>query len=164
MNSPYQSLFTPLQAGGVTLKNRIVLVAMEGTSMLEGQYGYKFNENCRQYYIDRAKNSIGLIIPGMLPVHSFAGNQDLSDAEKVMMNPVRDFLNEIHSYGAKVFFSWVPAWVAPWLQSPVCESCTTTNFWAARQSFLPEWTLSVFLRLPMRVFLMYGILKSKLLA
>lgn len=104
MPGKYDALFTPMQVGGATIKNRIVLVAMEGTSMVEGQMGFKFNPHCRNYYIEHAKNNVGLMIPGMLPVRSFAGNKYLGDAEKVMMGPVKELIDEIHGYGSKVFF------------------------------------------------------------
>lgn len=98
MPENYDALFTPMQIGKTTIKNRIVLVAMEGTGIVEGQFGFKFNEHCREYYLDRAKNNVGLMIPGMLPVRSFAGNKFLGDAEKVMLGPVKELLDEIHSY------------------------------------------------------------------
>lgn len=104
MPGKYDALFTPMQIGGATVKNRIVLAAMEGTGMVEGQMGFKFNPHCRNYYIERAKNNVGLMIPGMLPVRSFAGNKYLGDAEDVMMGPVKDLMDEIHGHGAKVFF------------------------------------------------------------
>ena len=104
MAANYEALFTPMKIGGTTIKNRIVLVAMEGTGMLEGMVGYKFNPHCRDYYIERAKNNVGLMIPGMLPVRSFAGNKYMGDAEKAMMGPVKELLDEVHGYGAKVFF------------------------------------------------------------
>lgn len=104
MPENYDALFTPMQIGKTTIKNRIVLVAMEGTGIVEGQFGFKFNEHCREYYLDRAKNNVGLMIPGMLPVRSFAGNKFLGDAEKVMLGPVKELLDEIHSYDSKVFF------------------------------------------------------------
>lgn len=104
MTNEYDVLFTPFQIANTTIKNRIVLVAMEGTSMVEGQMGFKFNEHCHDYYIERARNNVGLMIPGMLPVRSFAGRKYLGDAEKVMMGPVKTLLDEIHSYDTKVFF------------------------------------------------------------
>lgn len=104
MSGKHDTLFTPMQIGGTTVKNRIVLVAMEGTGMVEGQMGFKFNEHCHDYYIERAKKNVGLMIPGMLPVRSFAGGKYLGDAEKVMMGPVKELMDEIHSYGSKVFF------------------------------------------------------------
>ena len=104
MSNKYDALFTPLRIGGVTIKNRFVLCAMEGTGIVEGMMGYKFNEHCREYYLERAKNNVGLMIPGMLPVQNFSGKKGLGDAEKVMMGPVKELMDEIHSYGSKVFF------------------------------------------------------------
>lgn len=104
MSEQYKALFTPFQVAATPIKNRFVLCPMEGTNIVEGMAGFKFNKHCREYYRERARHEVGLFIPGMLPIHSFAGGKSLADAEKVMMGPVKDLMDEIHSYGSKVFF------------------------------------------------------------
>ena len=103
MGNQYEALFTPLKIGGVTIKNRIVLCAMEGTNLVEGMMGYEFNEHCPDYYVERAKNDVALMIPGMVPVNSVIGDSWLGDQEKIMMGPVKDLMKKIHAYDSKVF-------------------------------------------------------------
>lgn len=128
MSGQYDVLMEPLQIGGTTIKNRIVLCAMEGTNMVEGMMGYKFNEHCRDYYLERAKNDVGLMIPGMLPVLSFAGNKPLGDCEKVMMGPVKNLLDEIHAHGSKVFFQLGAGMGRVMVAIPMLRSLYYSNF------------------------------------
>jgi len=99
MNS-YEALFTPMQIGGVTVKNRVVLCAMGGTSPF-GHFGYAFNDKIRDYYEERARGNVGLMIPGVTAVKS--GNSYLYQAEDVFMGPVKDLMDMLHSYGSKLF-------------------------------------------------------------
>ena len=39
---------------------------MEGTNIVDNMAGPKFNEKSHDYYIERAKNDVGLFIPGMI--------------------------------------------------------------------------------------------------
>ena len=75
MEKKYEALFTPMQVGGVTIKNRFVHAPMEGTAPIEWMTGYKFNKHARQYLVDRAKNEVGLIIPGIVTVKSVIGGK-----------------------------------------------------------------------------------------
>ncbi len=68
MKKNHEILFTPLDIGQTTIQNRFILCAMEGTNMVEGMTKYKFNEHCPEYYRERAKTGVGLIIPGMIPI------------------------------------------------------------------------------------------------
>lgn len=104
MSEKYQPLFEPLQVGSLTLPNRFVMCAMEGTNIIEGLQKYEFNEHCRDYYIERARSGVGLMIPGMVPVRNLASSKKwLYQEEKIFMGPVKDLLAEIHEYGSKVF-------------------------------------------------------------
>ena len=103
MSSKYEPLFQPLKIGQVTIKNRIVLCAMEGTNLVEGMMGYEFNKHCRDYYLERAKNEVALMVPGMVTVKSMLGDSWLGDQEEIMMGPVKSLMEEIHTYGSKVF-------------------------------------------------------------
>lgn len=103
MHPRHAPLFTPMQIGGLTIRNRIVLCAMEGTNIVEGGDGYHFNETCRDYYLERAANDVALMIPGMVPVRSFRGSTWLGDQEHLFLGPVRDLMDEIHALGSRVF-------------------------------------------------------------
>jgi len=95
----YEALFTPLKIGGVTIKNRIILCAMGGTGII-GHDG-KFAPRARAYYLTRAKANVGLMIPGVTAVGG-EGNW-LYEKEDIFMGPIKSLMDEIHSYGSKLF-------------------------------------------------------------
>ena len=70
MSNRYETLFTPFKIGNCEIRNRIVIPAMEGTNIIENMFVTKYNEKAHDYYIERAKNNVGLFIPGMIPVYS----------------------------------------------------------------------------------------------
>ena len=95
----YEALFTPLKIGGTTIKNRIILCAMGGTGII-GHDG-KFAPRARAYYLTRAKANVGLMIPGVTAVGT---NGDwLYEKEDIFMGPIKSLMDEIHSYGSKLF-------------------------------------------------------------
>ena len=95
----YEALFTPLKIGGVTLKNRIIMCAMGGTSPVG--FNGQFVEKTRPYFLARAKANVGLMIPG---VTSVGGNGHwLYQDEALFMGPIKSLMDEIHAYGSKFF-------------------------------------------------------------
>lgn len=103
MKKNHEILFTPMKVGGVTVKNRFVHAPMEGTTPIEWMTGFKFNENSREYLLERAKNGVGLIIPGITCVKSMMGNKWLYQNEQMFLGPVKELMDEIHQYDAKFF-------------------------------------------------------------
>ena len=103
MEKKYEALFTPMKVGGVTIKNRFIHAPMEGTAPIEWMMGYKFNEHTRNYLVERAKNNVGLIIPGIVTVQSIIGGKWLHNNEKMFMGPVKELMDELHSYDCKLF-------------------------------------------------------------
>ena len=102
MSQQYEALFTPLKVGSITLKNRIVLCAMGGTNPIG--FGGKFDENTRDYYIARAKANVGLLIPGVVNVHTAApGHSWLYEEEEMFLGPLKKLMEDIHAYGSKFF-------------------------------------------------------------
>lgn len=103
MKKNYEALFTPLKIGNVEVKNRIMLAPMEGTSMISWMIPSGFRPEVHDFYIERAKDGVGLMIPGMVPVRSlFGGTKWLHENPKVF-EPMKNLLDEIHTYGSKVF-------------------------------------------------------------
>jgi len=97
----YDALFTPMKVGSVEIKNRIVMCPMGGTSLIE--HG-KFHKPSAQFYIERAKGGVGLIIPGIAGIRNFFGPGDwLDEALEASQEPVKQLMDEIHSYGTKLF-------------------------------------------------------------
>ncbi len=109
MNASYNILNTPFSVGNIEIKNRFVLEPMEGTNIIDWLFHCKYEENVREYYKERSKNHVGLIIPGMVPLKSIVGNQWLYEHPEVFA-PVKELMDEIHSYGAKLFFQLGAGW------------------------------------------------------
>lgn len=103
MKKNHEILFTPMSVGNVTIKNRFVHAPMDGTEPIEWTVDYKFNEHSRQYLVDKAKNDVGLIIPGIVCINSMIKRTWLYEEEDLFMGPVKDLMDEIHSYGSKLF-------------------------------------------------------------
>ena len=101
--SKYEALFTPLKVGGVTIKNRFVHAPMEGTAPLEWTTGYKFNEHAKEYLLERARNEVGLIIPGIITVKSMIGGKWLYKSGKKFQKELTEFMDDIHKNDCKMF-------------------------------------------------------------
>lgn len=101
--SNYSTMFSPINIGSVKIKNRVCLAPMEGTAMLHWLMGKGFNEEAREFYISRAKDGVGLMMPGMVPIRSMVGSKWLHKNPKVF-EPVKGMMDELHKYDCKVFF------------------------------------------------------------
>ena len=104
MDPKYEALFTPWKIGNVEIKNRIVLCPMGGTSLFGWMEhtGNHFDREAAKFFIEKAKNNVGLIIPGIAPIRSTFMNQWLYQNKK-MFAELKEFMKEIHKYGAKLF-------------------------------------------------------------
>ncbi len=103
MKQQHEILFTPMQVGNVSIPNRFIHAPMEGTTPIDWAMGFKFNEKSRDYLLERAKNGVGLIIPGITCIQSMIGKKWLYQNEKMFTGPVKELMDEIHSYGSKFF-------------------------------------------------------------
>ena len=104
MNEQYNALFTPWKIGNVEIKNRIVLCPMGGTSLF-GWFeltGCKFDEEAARFFLQRAQNNVGLIIPGIAPLRDTFWGKWLWQNPK-MFEDLKLFMDEIHKTGAKLF-------------------------------------------------------------
>ncbi len=104
MDPKYQALFTPWKIGNVEIKNRIVMCPMGGTSLF-GWFeltGCGFDEEAAKLFLERAKNNVGLIIPGIAPLRDTFWGKWLWKNKK-MFKDLKVFMDEIHKTGAKVF-------------------------------------------------------------
>jgi len=104
MDAKYEALFTPWKVGNVEIKNRIVLCPMGGTSLF-GWFeltGCKFDKEAAKFFLERAQNNVGLIIPGIAPLRDTIWGRWLWQNEK-MFDDLAEFVKEIHKTGAKIF-------------------------------------------------------------
>ncbi|MDY4788665.1 MAG: FAD-dependent oxidoreductase [Bacilli bacterium] len=102
MNEKYSSLFTPFKIGNVTIKNRIVMCPMGGTSLFGWMKPNHFNKVAAEFFMEKAKNNVGLIIPGIAPLRDPIGNRWLYQNKK-MFKELKPYMDEIHQTGAKLF-------------------------------------------------------------
>ena len=91
------------------IKNRFVLEPMEGTNMIDCLPIFKIGEDIHDYYVERAKNHVGLIIPEWLLCVVWWGNSGFMSRKK-FFEGLKPLLAEIHSYGAKVFLQIGAGW------------------------------------------------------
>ena len=104
MENKYEALFTPWKVGNVEIKNRIVLCPMGGTSLF-GWFelgGCKFDKEAANFFLERAQNHVGLIIPGIAPLRDTFWGKWLWQNPK-MFKDLKEFMEEIHKTGAKLF-------------------------------------------------------------
>ena len=77
MNTPYENLFTPWKIGNVTIKNRIVMTSMGGTSIFGWMEPNHFDKEAAHFLLERAQNNAGLILPGIAPIKNPMGGATL---------------------------------------------------------------------------------------
>lgn len=103
----YKSLFEPIKIGTVELKNRIVMAPM-------GNLGYSdtdgcFNKRAFDYFIERAKGGVGLIITGVSKVENEIEKFIPGTAPTPAINPGRfiqiagELTERVHAYNTKIF-------------------------------------------------------------
>ena len=104
MDQKYEALFTPWKIGNVEIKNRIVLCPMGGTSLFGWMEhtGNHFDKEAAKFFLEKANNNVGLIIPGIAPIRSTFMGQWLYQNKK-MFAELKEFMDEIHKTGAKLF-------------------------------------------------------------
>ena len=104
MEKKYEALFTPWKIGKVEIKNRIVMCPMGGTSLFGWMEhtGNHFDKEAAKFFLEKARNNVGLIIPGIAPIKSTFMNQWLYQ-NKAMFKDLKEFMDEIHKTGAKLF-------------------------------------------------------------
>jgi len=149
MTSEFQYLFTPLQIGPVTVRNRLLTTAhhsMMVDSIVPMGPGF-YSERYAYYQAERAKGGIGLIVYGQASVHPTTSYEWMLEAiaydERAI--PTYKLATQMcHEHGAKVFLQlhhsggygrgipsgllyprqapWGPSQVPGWLHAPEFES------------------------------------------
>ena len=102
MDAKYEPLFTPWKIRDVEIKNRIVLCPMGGTSLFGWMEPNHFDKVAAEFFLERAKNNVGLIIPGIAPLRDLMGGRWLYK-NKGMFRKLKPYMEEIHKTGAKLF-------------------------------------------------------------
>lgn len=98
----YDLLFSPIHIGSLEVKNRVVMNAAEFSL---GQINGCPTERMMDYYEERAKGGVGLIIPGICRVNDMGAAStftQLSMSSDYHIEPMREMARRIHSHGAKL--------------------------------------------------------------
>ncbi len=102
VNSVYEPLFTPWKIGNVEIKNRIVMTSMGGTSIFGWMEPNHFDEEAAKFLLERAKNNVGLILPGIAPIRDMLMGKWLYQGT-AKFDKLKDFMDEFHKTGCKMF-------------------------------------------------------------
>ena len=97
----FDMMFSPMNIGTMTVKNRVVMNAAEFSL---GQTDGTPTEKMIRYYEARAKGGVGLIIPGICRVNDMAATStftQLSMANDWQIEPMKKMVERIHAAGAK---------------------------------------------------------------
>lgn len=98
----YELLLSPMKIGSMTVKNRTVMTAAE---MSLGQTDGTPTERMMNYYEERARGGVGLIIPGICRVNDMGAAStftQLAMSHDYHIEPMREFARRIHAHGAKL--------------------------------------------------------------
>jgi len=102
MNQKYKDLFTPWKIGNVEIKNRIVMTSMGGTSIFGWMEPNHFDKEAANFLLERAKNNVGLILPGIAPIKDILLGKWLYQG-KGKFKQLKKFMDEFHKTGCKLF-------------------------------------------------------------
>jgi 2-enoate reductase len=95
-------LFTPWKIRDLTIKNRIVMTSMGGTSIFGWMEPNHFDKEAANFLLERAKNNVGLILPGIAPIKDPLLGRWLYQ-NKGMFRKLKKYMEEFHKTGAKMF-------------------------------------------------------------
>ena len=102
MNPKYEALFTPWKIGNVEIPNRIVQCSMGGTSLFGWMEPSHLDKEAAYFLLNRAKDGVGLILPGMQCIKDAIGGRWLYQNEK-MFKDLKVYMEEFHKTGSKLF-------------------------------------------------------------
>ena len=102
MKEFYKPLFTPWNIGNLEIKNRIVMTSMGGTSIFGWMEPNHFDEEAAHFLLERAKNNVGLILPGIAPVRNILFGQWLYNGDR-KFERLADYMKDFHKTGCKLF-------------------------------------------------------------
>ena len=102
MDEKYNALFTPWKIGDVEIKNRIVQCSMGGTSLFGWMEPCHFDKEAAYFLLGRAKDGVGLVLPGMQCIRDAMGGRWLYQNDK-MFRELAEYMPEYHRTGSKLF-------------------------------------------------------------
>ena len=119
MNKIYEPLFTPFNIGDVEIPNRIVQCSMGGTTLFGWLEPSHFDTEAADFLLKRAKDGVGLVLPGMQVIRDTMGRKWL-DQNRQMYRVLKPYMDEYHKTGGKLFIQLAGGFgrsmaVTPWM-------------------------------------------------
>ena len=119
MNKKYEALFTPFKIGEVEIPNRIVQCSMGGTTLFGWLEPSHFDLEGADFLLKRAKDGVGLVLPGMQVIRDTMGRKWL-DSNRQMYRVLKPYMDEYHKTGGKLFIQLAGGFgrsmaVTPWM-------------------------------------------------
>lgn len=137
----YNKLFKPAKIRNLRIKNRIAMAPM-GVFGLVTQDGC-FNQRAINYYVERAKGGVGLIITGLTKIENEIEKYKPGQVPTVSINPSHfistavEMTEKVHAFGTKIFLQLGVGFgrVAPpskLITKPIAPS-VIPNYWQPNQ-------------------------------
>jgi 2-enoate reductase len=131
----YSKLLEPISIGGVEIRNRVAMGAMGnfGLTNVDGS----FNQRCVDYFIERARGGVGLIVTGVCKVEDEIEplpKQIVPFISQAAYPPLLELSEAVHALGARIFVQLTGGFgrvVSPLLlggRKPVSASAIP-NYW-----------------------------------
>jgi len=130
MDKKFEPLFTSWKIGNCEIKNRIVMTSMGGTSLFGWMEPAHFDKEAAKFILERAKNNVGLILPGIAPIKNPMMGGWLYQ-NKGMYKKLKVFMDEVHKTGAKLFVQLTAGFGRSMAINPLMEKCCTNKFLGA---------------------------------
>lgn len=130
MDAKFEPLFTEWQIGKCVIKNRIVMTSMGGTSLFGWMEPAHFDKEAAKFILERAKNNVGLILPGIAPIKNPMMGGWLYQ-NKGMYKKLKVFMEQVHKTGAKLFVQLTAGFGRSMAINPLMEKCCTNKFLGA---------------------------------
>lgn len=108
----YSELFTPMRIGKCDVKNRYVMEPMGPAGLADASGA--FNDKAAEFYVERARGGVGLIITGMCYVENTVewhanGTMPCPTVSPALFKRTGIQLTErVHAYGTKIFLQLSP--------------------------------------------------------
>lgn len=99
----YEKLLSQMNIGNVTIKNRVVMPPM---MLGHGQFNGKPTEQMMNYYEERAKGGVGMIITEITRVNDMDGTgafAQLALSHDYHIKPLEEMIGRIHKHNCKIF-------------------------------------------------------------
>ena len=127
MKTELNALFTPWKIGNCEIKNRFVQCSMGGTSIFGWMEPNHFDKEAANFLLERAKNNVGLILPGIAPIKDPVMGKWLYQG-KGKFKKLKVFMDEFHKTGCKMFVQLTAGFGRSMAVTDIMEKLDTNKF------------------------------------